>query len=216
MEERRISEAVIRRLPKYYRQLTALQKEGVERISSGKLAQQMRLNASQVRQDFNCFGGFGQQGYGYNVDNLLEEIRNILALNRTYKAIIVGAGRIGTALVNFSGFAQEGIQIEALFDIDPERIGQTINDKPVLALEEMEDYIRKQKISIGIIAARRSAAQSIADKMKVAGIKGIWNFVPMDIVEEGIPVENIHMTDSLICLCYHMEHSGGKRRRSNA
>lgn len=203
---RKVSEAVIRRLPKYYRQLIALQAAGVERISSGKLAQQMRLNASQVRQDFNCFGGFGQQGYGYNVQHLLEEIRNILALDRVYPAIVVGAGRIGTALANFDGFSRDNIQIQALFDIKPELVGQTIHGKPVLHMDALETYIRDNGIRIGIIAARRSTAQDIADRMQAAGIEGIWNFAPVDVTVPGIPVENLHMTDSLLCLCYRIGH----------
>lgn len=123
MEFRRVSEAVIRRMPKYYRQLTVLRDQGMERISSGRLAQMMRLNASQVRQDFNCFGGFGQQGYGYNVNTLLAEIKNILAITHPYNAIIVGAGNIGTALANFDGFEQEGFIIKALFDVKEEPAG---------------------------------------------------------------------------------------------
>ena len=165
MEVRKVSEAVIRRLPKYYRHLLILQKTGVERISSGKLAQQMRLNASQVRQDFNCFGGFGQQGYGYNVSTLLSEIKNILSLNQPYRAVVVGAGNIGTALANFEGFERDSIAIEALFDIDPALIGSSINGKPVLHTDELEAYIKKNGISIGIIAARRSAAQDIANRI---------------------------------------------------
>ena len=206
MEERRVSEAVIRRLPKYYRHLMTLQKEGVERISSGKLAEQMRLNASQVRQDFNCFGGFGQQGYGYNVKYLLEEIRKILSLDRPYKAVVVGAGNIGTALANFEGFEKENISVEALFDIKPELIGQQVNGKPILHTDSLETFIAENDISIGVIAARRSAAQSIAKRMHDAGVKGIWNFAPTDVMVEGIPVENMHLTDSLICLCFKMSH----------
>lgn len=207
MEVRKVSEAVIRRLPKYYRHLLILQKAGVERISSGKLAQQLRLNASQVRQDFNCFGGFGQQGYGYNVSTLLSEIKNILSLNQPYKAVVVGAGNIGTALANFEGFERDSIVIEALFDIDPVHIGTCINDKPVLHTDELEDYIKKNRISIGIIAARRSAAQDIANRMQAAGVRGIWNFAPMDLTEMEVPVENLHMTDSLLCLCYKMNRN---------
>ncbi|MDR0840324.1 MAG: redox-sensing transcriptional repressor Rex [Christensenellaceae bacterium] len=205
MELRRVSEAVVRRLPKYYRQLLLLESAGVERISSGKLAQQMRLNASQVRQDFNCFGGFGQQGYGYNVRSLLGEIRGILALDRPYKAVVVGAGNIGGALANFEGFERESVVVEALFDIKPELIGTTISGKPVLHTDALEDYIREHDIDIGMIAARRSVAQSVADRMQTAGVQGIWNFAPLDVVAD-IPVENIHMTDSLICLCYKINH----------
>lgn len=207
MEVRKVSEAVIRRLPKYYRQLLILQKAGVERISSGKLAQQMRLNASQVRQDFNCFGGFGQQGYGYNVNTLLAEIKNILSLNQPYKAVVVGAGNIGTALANFEGFERDSITIEALFDIDPARIGHPVNGKPVLHTDQLEDYIKNNDITIGIIAARRSVAQSIAERMQAAGVRGIWNFAPMDLMGLDVPVENLHMTDSLICLCYKMNQN---------
>lgn len=209
MEVRKVSEAVIRRLPKYYRQLMELQNAGVDRISSGKLAQQMRLNASQVRQDFNCFGGFGQQGYGYNVKNLLGEIRNILSLNRAYKAVVVGAGSIGTALANFEGFEKHDINIEALFDIKPELVGASINGKPVLHVDELEGFIRSNGIHIGIIAARRSIAQELAERMHAAGIQGIWNFAPMDVAVPGLAVENLHMTDSLICLCYKLSHACG-------
>ena len=156
MEFRRVSEAVIRRMPKYYRQLTVLRDQGMERISSGRLAQMMRLNASQVRQDFNCFGGFGQQGYGYNVKE--------------------------------------------------ELLGTEIDGKPVYHIDEMERYVQENNITIGVIAARRSVAQEIADRMVASGIKGIWNFAPMDVTAT-VPVENIHMTDSLICLMYKMHHN---------
>jgi len=209
MEFRRVSEAVIRRMPKYYRQLLVLQKQGVERISSGKLAQLMRLNASQVRQDFNCFGGFGQQGYGYNVSVLLKEIKNILAINRPYKAIVVGAGNIGSALAGFEGFEREEISVAALFDVREELIGAEISGKPVYGMDKLEEYVQQNDVSIGIIAARRSAAQQIADRMAAAGIKGIWNFAPVDVTAD-VPVENIHMTDSLICLMYRMQHRMGE------
>ena len=136
MEFRRVSEAVIRRMPKYYRQLTVLRDQGMERISSGRLAQMMRLNASQVRQDFNCFGGFGQQGYGYNVNTLLAEIKTILAITHPYNAIIVGAGNIGTALANFDGFEQEGFIIKALFDVKEELLGTEIDGKPVYHIDD--------------------------------------------------------------------------------
>ncbi len=206
MEFRRVSEAVIRRMPKYYRQLCVLRNQGVERISSGKLAQLMRLNASQVRQDFNCFGGFGQQGYGYNVNSLLNEIKNILALNKAYKAIVVGAGNIGRALAGFEGFEQQDFFVEALFDINEDVVGTEVKGKPVLHIDQMEEYVRANDISIGIIAARRSSAQDIADRMVNAGITGIWNFAPVDVMA-SVPVENIHMTDSIICLMYKIHHN---------
>lgn len=206
MEFRRVSEAVIKRMPKYYRQLLVLKAQGVERISSGKLAQQMRLNASQVRQDFNCFGGFGQQGYGYNVSTLLDEIKSILALKQTYKMVVVGAGNIGSALANFEGFERDDFNVVALFDVRDDVVGTEINGRPVLHTSELESYIRQNNIDIGIIAARRSVAQELADRMVEAGIRGIWNFAPMDVIAR-VPVENIHMTDSLICLTYKIRHN---------
>ncbi len=205
MEFRRVSEAVIRRMPRYYRQLQMLQAQGMERISSGKLAQMMRLNASQVRQDFNCFGGFGQQGYGYNVNTLLSEIKNILALNQVHKVVVAGAGNIGRALASFDNFDQNGFAITALFDVSEELIGTEINGKPVMHISKLEEYVRENNITVGIIAARRSAAQELADRMVQAGVKGIWNFAPVDVAAP-VPVENIHMTDSLICLAYKMSH----------
>ena len=138
MAFKRVSEAVIKRLPRYYRHLVMLESQGVERISSEKLAQQMRLNASQVRQDFNCFGGFGQQGYGYNVRSLLSEIKSILALDRDHSVVIVGAGNIGHALTNFEGFAAAGFKVLALFDVNPELVGKEINGKPVFDCAELE------------------------------------------------------------------------------
>ena len=205
MAFKRVSDAVIKRLPRYYRHLIMLEGQGVERISSEKLAQQMGLNASQVRQDFNCFGGFGQQGYGYNVRTLLAEIKAILALDKEHTVIIVGAGNIGHALTNFEGFAASGFRTVALFDISANVIGEEINGRPVYDSAQMEEYIRTNQVDIGVIAARRSAAQEIADRMVAAGIKGIWNFAPTDITAP-VPVENIHLSDSLSELSYKIEH----------
>ncbi|MBE5785035.1 MAG: redox-sensing transcriptional repressor Rex [Clostridiales bacterium] len=205
MAFKRVSEAVIKRLPRYYRHLVMLEGQGVERISSEKLAQQMRLNASQVRQDFNCFGGFGQQGYGYNVRTLLQEIKSILALDREHTVVIVGAGNIGRALTNFEGFAASGFKVLALFDVNPALIGTEINGKPVYAMDQLEGFVREHSVDIGVIAARRSAAQDIADRMVGAGIKGIWNFVPVDLVV-NVPIENVHLNDSLSELSYKIEH----------
>lgn len=202
---KKVSEAVIRRLPRYYRHLTLLDSQGIERISSERLARQMHLNASQVRQDFNCFGGFGQQGYGYNISSLLAEIRSILAIDNVHTLVIAGAGNIGRALTNFSGFTESGFCISALFDVDPAIIGTEVNGKPVLALSDMEDYIRANHIDIGIIAARRSVAQSIADSMIRAGIRGIWNFVPADL-NTTVPTEDVHLSDSICALSYKIAH----------
>jgi redox-sensing transcriptional repressor len=203
---KKVSEAVIRRLPRYYRHLVILENQGVERISSEKLAQQMHLNASQVRQDFNCFGGFGQQGYGYNIRSLLSEIRSILSINREQKLVIAGAGNIGRPLTNFAGFEETGFIVSALFDVDPAVIGTVVNGKPVLDLARMEDYIRENDIDIGVIAARRAVAQEIADSMIRAGIKGIWNFVPVDLTT-SVPTENVHLSDSICTLSYKIAHN---------
>ncbi|HWQ57640.1 MAG TPA: redox-sensing transcriptional repressor Rex [Clostridia bacterium] len=202
---KRVSEAVIKRLPRYYRHLAILEVQGRERISSEQLARQMNLNASQVRQDFNCFGGFGQQGYGYNISSLLAEIRAILAIDRPHSLVVAGAGNIGRALTNFAGFEETGFHIEALFDVDPAAIGTTINGKPVLGMAELEEYIRAHDIDIGVIAARRSAAQEIADVMIRAGVRGIWNFVPADLAT-SVPTENVHLSDSICALSYKIAH----------
>lgn len=203
MRENRVSEAVIRRLPRYYRQLEMLSNSGVERISSSELAQQMNLNASQVRQDLNCFGGFGQQGYGYHVDTLVKEIGNILGLNRRYRLVIVGAGNIGTALSNYELFHKQGFDVSALFDIKESLIGTTIAGRPVLPYSQLGAYIKENDIDIGVICARRSAAQEIADTMVDAGIKAIWNYVPTDI-HVDVPIENIHVSDSMFVLAYRL------------
>lgn len=203
MKERKVSEAVIRRLPRYYRQLELLNAENVERISSSELAQQMGLNPSQVRQDLNCFGGFGQQGYGYPVQNLHKEIANILGLTRNYRLVIVGAGNIGQALAKYEGFAQKGFEVIALFDVDEALIGQTINEKPILPVEQLSDFIKENNVDIGIITARRRSAQEIADIMVSAGIRAIWNFVPMDVTA-SVPIENIQLSDSMFVLSYRL------------
>ncbi len=204
MREKRVSEAVIRRLPKYYRNLLKLEASGAERISSSELAARMRLNPSQVRQDFNCFGGFGQQGYGYNVKTLLEQIRKILTGACSRTAIVIGAGHIGQALAFFEGFERDGVSVRALFDIDERLVGATVNGRPVLHVDALEAYIKENDIDIGIIAARRSVAQAMTERMAAAGIKGVWNFAPEDVVSD-VPVESVNLSDSLLCLLYHMK-----------
>ena len=182
----------------------SLQANGAERISSSELASIMRLNPSQVRQDFNCFGGFGQQGYGYNVKTLLEQIRKILTDDQKRTAIVIGAGHIGQALAFFEGFERDGVSVRALFDIDERLVGTRINDRPVLHVDTLETYIKENDIDIGIIAARRSVAQAMTDRMAAAGIKGVWNFAPEDVVSD-VPVESVNLSDSLLCLLFHMK-----------
>ena len=204
MKGRKVSQAVIRRLPRYYRHLELLLAHGGDHISSGELAGRMDLNPSQVRQDLNCFGGFGQQGYGYHVETLYKELGTILGLNDRYKVIVVGAGNIGQALTRYEGFADQGFDIVALFDIDEAIVGTVLSGIPVHHVDTMEEYIRENTIDIGIIAARRRAAQDIADRMVAGGIRGIWNFVPTDVAA-NVPVENVHLSDSMLVLSYNIK-----------
>lgn len=205
MKMQKVPEAVIRRLPRYYRHLEMLNNANVGRISSGELARQLGLNPSQVRQDLNCFGGFGQQGYGYPVESLHSEIAAILGLSRKYRIVIAGAGNIGQALCNYEGFANKGFHVEALFDIDPTLIGKQINGCPILPVERLSDYIRDNAIDIGVIAARRTVAQELADTMEAAGIGAIWNFVPAD-VSVSVPLENVQLIDSMYVLSYRLSN----------
>ena len=200
-----ISEAVIRRLPKYYRCLKELNVTGAQRISSSELGEKLGLTASQIRQDFNCFGGFGQQGYGYNVNELYNEIQKILGLDNQYNVIIIGAGNLGQALANYSGFEKAGFHINALFDINPRLIGVSIHGIPIYDLDEIENYTSNSDTHIGIICTPKSKAQEIADRLIACGLKSIWNFAPIDVsVSQDVVVENVHLSDSLYILSFRM------------
>jgi len=204
-EKNKVSEAVIRRLPKYYRYLQELDRLGIQRVSSKELSERMGLTASQIRQDFNCFGGFGQQGYGYNVSELCQHIKKILGLTEQYNVIIVGAGNLGQALANYSGFEKEGFNIKALFDVNPRLIGLSIRGIQIYDVDSMKNYIIENNIEIGIICTPKDKVQEIANQMIDAGIKSIWNFAPVDVeVPEGVVVENVHLSDSLYVLAYKM------------
>lgn len=198
-----ISTAVIRRLPKYHRYLKELLDKEVHRISSRELGNLIGFTASQIRQDLNCFGGFGQQGYGYNVDGLYKEISRILGLNRNYNLIIIGAGNLGQAIANYTGFKRLGFKLLALFDVDPKLIGTKIEDVTVLDIDELDGFISKHKIDIAVICAPKDFAQGIADKLNGENVGGIWNFAPTDLnVAEGIIVENVNLSESLLTLSY--------------
>jgi redox-sensing transcriptional repressor len=202
----KISEAVIRRLPKYYRYLCDLDSLGLERISSSAMSKGMALNASQIRRDLNCFGGFGQQGYGYSVKNLKQEIRKILAIDKNYNVVIIGSGNIGQALAKYKSFSSEGYTIKAIFDIDTSRVGSIINKIVVRHLDEMDVYLDETEINIGILATPKEAAQDIADTLIEGGVTGIWNFAPIDVDGKGkADVENVHLSDGLYVLSYHMK-----------
>lgn len=200
-----ISMAVIRRLPKYYRYLNELVEKGVTRISSMEFGRILGFTASQIRQDLNCFGGFGQQGYGYNVKELRDEIANILGLNKTNNAIIVGAGNLGQAIANYSGFRGSGFILKGMFDINPRLVGISIRDIKIMDIDEMSEFIKKADINVGIICTPKEGAQEVADRLTGERIKAIWNFAPTDLdVPEDVIVENVHLSESLMVLAYLM------------
>ena len=204
--EKEISQAVIRRMPRYYRYLGELLDDGVERISSNDLSNRMCVTASQIRQDLNNFGGFGQQGYGYNIEDLHNEIGKILGLNKSYNAVLVGAGNLGQAIANYTGFKNAGFEIKALFDANPKLIGLNIRDFEILDSDILEEYIKENNIDIGILCVPKNGAQQLADRLVGAGVKGIWNFAPVDLnVSKDVIVENVNLTESLFTLSYLMK-----------
>lgn len=202
MKDKAISEAVIRRLPRYYRYLEALAEKGVERIPSSKIASALRVTASQVRQDLCSFGGFGQQGLGYNVEMLKGEIADILGLNRLYNLVIVGYGNVGAALANYSGFNKEGFIVKAAFDINTARKALPKGIQ-LYHLDKIEEYLTNNPIDIAIICTPKAAAQSVAERLVAAGIAKIWNFAPIELdLPEHITLENTNMSASLFMLTY--------------
>ncbi|MDO4487898.1 MAG: redox-sensing transcriptional repressor Rex [Eubacteriales bacterium] len=204
-KDKEISRAIIKRLPRYYRYLGELIDEGVEHISSSGLAHIMGVTASQIRQDLNNFGGFGQQGYGYNVKNLYDEVAKILHIDRIHKIVIVGAGNLGHALAQYANFERRGFDIVALFDRDEKVIGTTVGGKPVYAIDELTKFVNDNEVEIVALTIPKEAAREIAEKLKDTNIKGILNFAHTDLhVSENITVENVHLTDYIMRLCYKM------------
>lgn len=198
-----ISMAVIRRLPKYYRYLSELLRKDIDRISSKELSEKIGFTASQIRQDLNNFGDFGQQGYGYNVKELHGEISKILGLDREYNTVIVGAGNLGQAIANYTGFAKQGFHLRGIFDINPKLIGIRINDIEIRDIDMLPEFIENNSIDIGILCVPKNNAQGVANILAEKGVLGIWNFAPADIeVPEGIAVENVHLSESLMTLSY--------------
>ena len=205
MDEKVISQAVIGRLPRYYRYLGDLKDEGVERISSQELSRRMNVTASQIRQDFNNFGGFGQQGYGYNVDYLYNEIGKILGLNEEHNLIIVGAGNLGRALTNYSNYENRGFHFMGLFDKNPEFVGKKIGSLEIMPMDKIEDFIIDNNIDIVVIAIPKAGAVQVADRVVKIGVKAIWNFAHVDLnVPDDVVVENVHLSDSLMKLSYNL------------
>lgn len=200
--DKNISMAVIRRLPKYHRCLNDMLERGIHRISSKDLSDVIGFSASQIRQDFNNFGAFGQQGYGYNVEELFNEISEIIGLSKQYRMIIIGAGNLGGALANY-GFDKLGFHVDALFDNNPDKIGKKLAGIDILDINILETYMTKNPVDIAVIAIPASIAQNIADRLSISRAKSIWNFAPTDIsVPEDIKLESVHLVDSLMTLAY--------------
>ena len=212
-----VSSAVIRRLPRYHRCLGDLIREGKLRISSAELAAIMDVTASQIRQDLNCFGGFGQQGYGYNIKFLYNKISELLGVNEGYNAIIIGAGKLGRALAATHMFERRGVNRLAMFDIDPTIIGSTIYGVPVYSIKDLESFCKKHNVHIGVLTVPKEAAYEIVDVLVEAGVKGIWNFANMEIKlnNPDVIVENIHLGDSLMALCFEIKTANEKRENND-
>ncbi len=205
MENKEISQAVISRLPRYFRYLGELKDEGIERISSQELSDIMKVTASQIRQDFNNFGGFGQQGYGYKVEYLYEEIGKILGLDKTHNLIIIGAGNLGQALANYMNFERRGFLFKGMFDNNPALYGKKIRNMQVRPMEEMEQFVKENNIDIAVLTIPKNSARTVAEKLVRNGIRGIWNFAHVDLnVPKEIQVENVHLSDSLMKLTYNI------------
>ena len=205
VEQRKISRAVISRLPRYYRYLGDLLEAGVERISSTDLSKKMQVTASQIRQDLNNFGGFGQQGYGYNVKYLYTEIGKILGLDKDHNFIIIGAGNLGQALANYASFERNGFILKSLFDVNPRLEGVTIRGIPVRMLDELEGYLQENDIEIAALTLPKSKAEEVADVLVANGIKAIWNFAHTDLtLPKDVIVESVHLADSLMKLSYNI------------
>lgn len=206
MDEKGISQAVIGRLPRYFRYLGELRDEGVERISSQELSELMHVTASQIRQDFNNFGGFGQQGYGYNVEYLYREIGRLLGLDKTHHLIIIGAGNLGQALGNYMNFERRGFILKGIFDKNPDLYGRKVRGIEVQPMEMIEGFVKENDVDIAVLTIPKTGAVAVAEMLVANGIKAIWNFAHVDLnVPEGIQVENVHLSDSLMKLSYNLE-----------
>ena len=207
MEEHEISKAVVKRLPRYYRYLGDLLEAKVERISSNELSDMMHVTASQIRQDLNNFGGFGQQGYGYNVKYLYNEIGKILGLDQTYRMIIIGAGNLGQALANYVKFEKRGFWIKGIFDVNPRLKGMTVRGIEIRMTDELPQFIRDNQIRIAALTLPKAGAEAVAPILVENGVRAIWNFAHTDLnVPKDVVVENVHLSESLMQLSYNLNH----------
>ncbi len=205
--DRYISKAVIRRLPRYFRYLRDMLGAGIMRISSGELAEKMNVTASQIRQDLNCFGGFGQQGYGYNVKSLYGEISKILGVDRSYTAIIVGVGNLGKALINTPMFEKRGVTVAGLFDVADGTVGETFGEHTVMHIDSMPDFCKQNGVNIAILTLPKTEVYRTAETLAASGVRGFWNFSNAELELKNHPdviIENVHLGDSLMALCYSL------------
>lgn len=203
MEKKKISMAVIKRLPKYHRYLGDLLRNDVDRISSKELSEKIGFTASQIRQDLNCFGDFGQQGYGYNVRELYNEISGILGLNRDYNTVIIGAGNIGQAIANYTKFEKLGFNLKGIFDANPKLVGIKIRDVEIKDIDELRGFLKENNIDIAVICVPSANAQKVCDEIVAGGVKSIWNFAPVDLIApDDVIIENVHLSESLMTLVY--------------
>lgn len=209
MKQSKISNNVIRRLPRYLRKLDELISKGQERVSSSELAAQLGLTSSQIRQDLSCFGGFGQQGYGYNVQSLRDAIAGILGIDKGHNAILVGVGNIGRALMCNFDFESWGFKLCCGFDTNPERIGESYNGIPVLDDNDLENYLRDNPVDVAVLTVPKTVAAPVAKQLADCGVKAIWNFtnVEIELPRDKIIVENMHFSDSLLALSYHISRA---------
>ena len=213
LKKENISMSVIRRLPRYYRFLSGLEKKGVGRISSRELSSLMGLTASQIRQDLNCFGGFGQQGYGYMVPALKAEIASIMGLDQKYKTILLGAGNLGRAVAAHIAFEHQGFQLVGIFDKDPALFGRVLRNLPIRPEIEMEEFCKVEKPDVAILCVPMESAEKLGDRLISLGIKNFWNFSHYDFTVDhpDVVIENVHMNDSLMTLCYRIHHHDDER-----
>ena len=206
MKKENISDAVIRRLPRYYRQLTDLCNRGVVRISSHSLGQEMNITASQIRQDFSCFGEFGQQGYGYNVEELRAEIGHILGVDNNHHLVMIGVGNLGHALLQNFPFSHTGFTVDAAFDVSPSVIGTSVNGVPIYSMNDLDSFIREHSVDVVVLTIPQSVAQDIANRLIDLGVRGFWNFTNVELSSPSpdVKFENIHFADSLLTLSYRI------------
>ena len=206
MKKENISDAVIRRLPRYYRQLTDLCSRGVVRISSHSLGQEMNITASQIRQDFSCFGEFGQQGYGYNVEELRAEIGHILGVDNNHHLVMIGVGNLGHALLQNFPFSHTGFTVDAAFDVSPAVIGTSVNGVPIYSMSDLDSFIREHSVDVVVLTIPQSVAQDTANRLIDLGVRGFWNFTNVELSSPSpdVKFENIHFADSLLTLSYRI------------